>query len=276
LRRLTRLEPPYIIALTLALVLLVVVEGHSLSALLPHYAAGLFYLHGTIYGAENPVNILTWSLEVEIQFYILVPLLVSVFRIPDKRLRRAVLVGASLVAMALQHSVFGSNARLGLSILGFIQFFLMGFLLADVYLLDWKSAPSRSLRWDAVWVVAWVAMIGVLQFASGQWVFPFLAFVVFVAAFRGTWTSRVLRTPWIYTIGGMCYSIYLIHQLVINMAHHVTLGIVPSGNYVLDLGVQLLLLVPAVLLVSALFFVWVERPFMNPRWPQDLTARVRR
>jgi peptidoglycan/LPS O-acetylase OafA/YrhL len=190
--------------------------------------------------------------------------------------RRATLVGASLVAMALQHSVFGTNARLGLSILAFIQFFLMGFLLADVYLLDWKRKPARSLGWDGVWVLAWIAMIGVLQFSQGQWAFPFLAFVVFLAAFKGTWTSRILRTPWIYTIGGMCYSIYLIHQLVINTAHHVTMSIVPSGNFVLDLGVQLVLLVPAVLLASAVFFVWVERPFMNPRWPQDLSARFRR
>ena len=32
----------------------------------------------------------------------------------------------------------------------FLQFFLMGWLLADVYVVDWDEAPSHGRRWDVV------------------------------------------------------------------------------------------------------------------------------
>ena len=49
--------------------------------LLPHFFASLFYAHGLVYGSWSEINAVTWSLEIEVQFYILAPLLCRVFSI---------------------------------------------------------------------------------------------------------------------------------------------------------------------------------------------------
>lgn len=38
-----------------------------------------------------------------------------------------------------------------------------------------------------------------------------MLFVLYVGAFRSTWVSRVLTSPWVTTVGGMCYTMYLLH-----------------------------------------------------------------
>ncbi len=89
LRRLTRLEPPYILSLLVWAGLLFVVGQQSGREIMPHLLASMAYLHNVIYQSDSTINVVAWSLEVEVQFYVLVPLLASVFAIADTRLRRA-------------------------------------------------------------------------------------------------------------------------------------------------------------------------------------------
>lgn len=48
---------------------------------LGHYLASIAYLHNLIYLEPSSINTVTWSLEIELQFYILVPLLYGVYRL---------------------------------------------------------------------------------------------------------------------------------------------------------------------------------------------------
>jgi len=65
----------------------------------PHLLASFFYLHNMIFGAfPGAVNGVAWSLEIEIQFYVLVPMLALLFAISDPRLRRAGIVVIMLCA----------------------------------------------------------------------------------------------------------------------------------------------------------------------------------
>ena len=79
IRRLKRLEPPYIISLTLFFIgqlaagLLIFSEG------IKSYLVGLIYGHTLVFSKGSPINPVSWSLETEAQFYILVPLLFIFF-----------------------------------------------------------------------------------------------------------------------------------------------------------------------------------------------------
>ena len=84
-RRLTRLEPPYIIILVFSFVTLsfifpvdIQTEGTKNSALdiplIQSFLASFFYLHGIIFNSMPKLNPPAWSLEIEFQFYILAPL----------------------------------------------------------------------------------------------------------------------------------------------------------------------------------------------------------
>jgi peptidoglycan/LPS O-acetylase OafA/YrhL len=102
-----------------------------------------------------------------------------------------------------------------------------------------------------------------------------LAFVLFCAGFRGTVTSRVLGTPVVATIGGMCYSIYLLHFPLISIIGRHTLSIGSHGAQWLHLLVQTAIIVPPVLLICGIYFALIERPCMERDWPQKLWAWMR-
>jgi peptidoglycan/LPS O-acetylase OafA/YrhL len=73
LRRVTRLEPPYILCLLLFFGLKVVGARGTAHELLPNLVASMFYVHNLVYHSPSVINFVAWSLEIEIQFYVLAP-----------------------------------------------------------------------------------------------------------------------------------------------------------------------------------------------------------
>lgn len=275
-RRLTRLEPPYFVTVLLLFLLAVLIQGKTAADLYPHLGASLLYVHSLVYGASSPVIGVAWSLEIEVQFYILVPLLTMLFTIKNQRLRRSSLVALSLSLLAAQ-TLFLHSARSSLSILGYLQFFLMGFLLADIYLNYWHGVPARSLYWDAAALAGWPLLFVVLRVPGlTHWVFPFVILLLYCAAFRGVLSNYFFTQPWITAVGGMCYSIYLIHYDVISLVGRFTRRISFGHLYWVHLLIQLVLVGSAILVICGLYFVMLEKPCMRRGWPRRLRAYLRR
>jgi peptidoglycan/LPS O-acetylase OafA/YrhL len=277
LRRLTRLEPPYVISLLLLFAVLVLVKGHSAAALLPHLAASTLYVHNVVYNEASAINYVAWSLEIEVQFYIFAPLIGQLYRVRNTVGRRAIIIAASVAAAVLQMTVLAPNTRLAFTLLSFVQFFLMGFLLADIYLETWKGRPPVQRGWDVASLIGWPVLFLVLE--SGTLVpvlFPLLGLVLMIAAFRGNIGRRFIANRWIATIGGMCYSIYLLHYQLTAVVGALTTRLVISKLFWPNLLLQVILAVPVVLLASAVFFAAVERPCMDKHWPQKLARVIRR
>lgn len=256
LRRLTRIEPPYLVSVLLCLMILVLVKKQSLHMLLPHFVATVFYLHSLIYAALSTINPVAWSLEIEIQFYLLVPALTLIFAIRSKRIRRAVMVIAILALSAFALSLNG-HYRSDHSLLGTLQFFVSGFLLADIYLLD--PPQSRSYLWDVAAIAGWFLVLATGKVAWNL-MMPLGLVAVYWSAFAGRLTNHVFRSKFTSIIGGMCYSIYLIHQQII-------------GVVAMLFHRAVLVWIVSLVLISiccTIFFLLVERPCMSRTWPQSL------
>ena len=277
LRRLTRLEPPYFVAVIGLFLLALWVKGESAGGLLPHLLASLSYLHDLVYAAPSSVIGVAWSLEIEVQFYLLVPLLTLLFAVGDTWLRRSSMLGLIVVVLVLQSVLLHGSPRAALSILGYVQFFLAGFLLADVFLVSWNESPRRAFYWDIVALAGWPVLFVVLQHPRlTHWTFPALVLFLYIAAFRGRLMNWFFSNRWITAIGGMCYSIYLIHYEVISAAGRLTKRVSEGLPYWAHLSVQIVLVGAAVLLVCGLYFVLLEKPCMRRDWPRRLWARLRR
>lgn len=276
LRRLTRLEPPYILNLVIRFALLTLVMKESPADLLPHLLASMAYLHNVIYGCMSSVNFVAWSLEIELQFYLLAPLVTLLFAVRSKLARR--LLFASLIALfSLAAGRITGSQRCALSILSSGQYFLTGFLLVDVYLTDWKERPQRSLSWDVVSLLSWSGLILTLYERELQPLIVVPIFFAYQAAFRGSLSSRFFRWQPVYVIGGMCYTIYLYHYLVISALLRPLLQLPFWGEFPLwlELAAASLVLLPAVLLFSAVMFVLIEKPCMQKDWHWRLLDRCR-
>ncbi len=275
LRRLTRLEPPYIIAMTAFFLLLVARAENTLRELGPHFLASVAYVHNLVYEQGSLINVVAWSLEIEVQFYLLAPLLSTVFAIRSTFWRRAVIAGASIAFAFVQWRFVDPGSRLGLSLFNFAQFFLAGFLLADVYLIDWRQRPSTHRMWDVIALLGWTCVV--LSWKTPlteRLVFPFAALLAYMAAFKGPMVRRVFTNPWITVLGGMCYTIYLIHYPFISAAGARTISVGVSPDFGVNLLVQTILLVPPLLLVSTVYFLLIERPCMERDWPKRLAQSM--
>lgn len=268
LRRITRIEPPYLIVMTLLFVgSFVVGSGVGLG----HYVASLVYLHGTYYGTDSPLNSVAWSLEIEVQFYVFVPALAILLCTGRQRVRRqriAAIVGVAIGCHAL--GLITAYTFLGSS----IQFFLLGWLLADVYVADWGEAPRSGRMWDVVGFATLPALLIVGPTPLGSAILPLLVFALGYSIFRSIALRRVLSNRWIATVGGMCYSIYLVHYpLFVFLSRSLRpLGGLPSPVALIG---ACALLIPAGLALGGIFFVLVERPCMDPMWFERVLGRVR-
>jgi peptidoglycan/LPS O-acetylase OafA/YrhL len=286
LRRITRIEPPYIIHLIFLFLLCVLVFRHlppNRHYTLPqnwfpyvssHILASLIYSSDFIFEGHPALNVVLWSLEIEVQFYVIAPLLAQVFRISSAARRRAIIavcmIVAPILSSSIRHGIF-SDA----SLLAYIQFFLAGFLLVDLYLTKTFSFTSRGFTWDLVSVAVFAF---VASFGREGWsaiLMPWMIFVGCLAGFHGRIGSWFLSRPLITTVGGMCYTIYMYHYLLLSVAIPVAIRF---DTHVLWLDFFICYLIVSILIVPvcSVLFVLFERPFMRRDWPARFWAFVRR
>lgn len=281
MRRLTRLEPPYIFNILVTSVLLVFFARHefagmfpnlSFRGLLPSVSSSLVYMHNIIYPSALSVNPVAWSLEIEVQFYILVPLLVLILKL-QKIPRRLILALAVFFFIFFQH-LFPIKAR---TLYSFIQYFLLGFLLVDVYLsgfrLKLNAILSALLGCGLLFSLLYVNLY---RSAWEESVFAVLLFSFFVLVLSNELWQKIFRTRFLTAIGGMCYSIYLWHDIILSGAGNRTVLFVFFHSYPLALLWQMIILLPIILLISAGFYVFIERPCMDKDWPVKLWRFVTR
>lgn len=270
LRRLTRLEPPYLAVLIISFILLIVVKKVSFFSLLPHFGASAVYMHNIIYNSSSSVLGLAWSLEVEVQFYLLAPFLCFIFLVKQKIIRRLILL---LLIVLSGIFAFNNLWKMPVILPYFLCYFLSGMLLADLYFTGHRSVLNNI----AGLVAGVIILIGLPFLISLYSVEMFLLKLLLMnAAFYlvlfndglKKWMSRQLIT----IIGGMCYSIYLLHVLVMSAVSQ-GLAKITLWQGGLAAFVYAVILLAAVVLVSAVFYRLVEQPCMRRDWWKAIFTR---
>jgi peptidoglycan/LPS O-acetylase OafA/YrhL len=107
-----------------------------------------------------------------------------------------------------------------------------------------------------------------------QVLLPFIIVGLYLAAFRGRICSALFSNPVITDIGGMCYSLYLFHFLIISATSRISKPIHMGQNFWAYYLLQALLVLPVVLIFCGAFFLLVERPCMDRDWPHKLRNRL--
>ena len=285
-RRIKRIEPPYVFWMTAFFLIFLITKHADFFTYLPHYLANLTYTHAIFYNDWSPFNPVTWTLEVEIQFYILAPFLaLGLFAIKDKIIRRTGVILSVLLIIAAQHYLFPTVSEIDqypdlykittLNITAHLHYFLVGFLLADIYICDWKLM-NKSALFDVLAIISTVAMTYGFRwnFNMGSRVFFLVAlFGFFYSSFKSIYFNAFITNRWVMAIGGMCYTIYLIHLPLAELMIRLTKNMIISSSYEINLLLQLCIYIPLVLLFSALFFMILEKPFMYNDWPKRFAAK---
>jgi peptidoglycan/LPS O-acetylase OafA/YrhL len=273
-RRLTRLEPPYIVAMVGMFLVFPLVTSMDYWFAFKSLMASLIYSHVFFYDVTSFLLSVAWSLELEVHFYIVAPLLFLVLKLPSSLRRVGIL--AVIVVLPWLQSGFQTPA---FYLVHYIQF-----LLADFYI----NRPKINTN-HFVFVIIGAILFGVVLFlphvrthlqSSESDIYYAIAFPLSITAFyyivlTNHFWGKIFAFRWISLIGGMCYSIYLVHQPILSAVMKIFFRYQFFESYLPEVLFVTLLCIPPVMIGSILFFLLIEKPCMDPEWPEKLWASVK-
>lgn len=257
LRRLFRLEPPYIFNLLLLLLLSLVGVIPDWRGEIWHFLASLCYSHNLIYGEPSLLNGVLWSLEVEIQFYLICPFLAMILNRFSRIGKVATLIAFILLGVALSIEFDPEQTNMK-TLLGYAHYFLIGVLIAVT-----TKENSKDIKQYAPIVALAIVLYFALSFKLYLSKILELSLVFFIL-YTLLRCNRIKagRNNLFVLIGSMVYSIYMYHYLII-------IALVRVFNISVDSTFNAVTLVVLAVLLSAPFYILIERPTMKRGWEKE-------
>ncbi len=193
----------------------------------------------------------TWSIGVEISFYLLAPFLINA--------KRPVLVACATIGVILQFVTWGQHAPL----LFGVHFFLYGMLLYKH-----RAWVCQKLAWLVDRRHAWLLSVGIVAMVFyrmpsdisigrpdehahnllDRLIYPIIVGILLPVLHETSAGNR--RDYW---IGQLSYPFYLLHQLALDVSDSLGLG-----------GARKLLIVLIVCLLASALVVWLESVLVEP------------
>jgi peptidoglycan/LPS O-acetylase OafA/YrhL len=212
----------------------------------------------------------TWSLDIELQFYLLLPLLIVILRWPNGGLRWTILTCALLIGWVLGVALASRYAVL--SILLYMPVFLFGMA---IYLFDFRVSRAQARVSVVIFLLMGVVVAllpatrELLVYARGDrltdalfamsWCIPLLPFIIHNVRQPSDARDRFL--------GNLSYAVYLVHFPL------VTISVFLLGRHMVSW--EKLIYLGLVLSVSVVMYHLVDRPSeaFRHRFIRDLLRR---
>jgi peptidoglycan/LPS O-acetylase OafA/YrhL len=277
--RLTRIEPSFIIVMFVLLLGYVYVDKSlSLTKGLESFFLSIFHIHNIVYPDVYPLlNGSTWSLEIDVQFYLLMPLIAYVFVIKSNKFRRLLMVFLTLFFIFVnQHELNPLKFR---SIVGYFQYFMVGILLSDLYVT--KSIIISKTKFDNL--IGLLCFVAIHFFVKSQnnpffvnFIFDFAQVICIFLIFYYILNNNIfkfLKLNLFRNLGAISYSVFLIHYPIISLFGNPLIKISLTDYEFFDILIYSIIIILLVFLFSAIFYLLIERPFMNNKWRLIFNSR---
>lgn len=294
-RRLLRVLPAYYVQLII-LLLLWLILADRLPVPMTDILAHIFMLHNLFPGHGEMINGVYWTLPIEFDFYLVLPLM-ALLLAPKKW--PWLLAGTLLVVLAYRYGMFQvvlqeaktpEKVRVLNQLPGRLDQFVSGMLAAYAYSMIRESGMAQSsiYRWrNLLFTLSLLSLIGLSYFIhyiqpmgaanlpgqnfwSGHWsLFSWhtlfggaLALMILTLALGIRGINWLLANKIMLYLGVISYSIYLWHLPIVKLLGSRQLPeLLPAAPF---LNLVLWSLVP-VMVVSSLSYFAVERPFLKLR-----------
>lgn len=189
-----------------------------LAYLIGQLTVGQFYTPGFLksYGVGNPNGSL-WTIPVEIQFYIALPLLYWIGKRLSGKAFDCFLIAVAAVSFAAAAAISGRPETMAVKLFGatfipHIWMFIAGVLIARNFQ-NWASAiEGKGFHWLAAYVAVRLALMPLHSHVADTAAFVLLAFAVISLAYTGRDAARkILKEV------DISYGVYLYHMVIINV-----------------------------------------------------------
>ena len=286
-RRAFRIVPAYYLFI---LIFIVLIERSFITTAQGRWDAltSLAFLHFSAPHTEGVINYVFWSVEVEVQFYLLLPFMASWFFGRRCLVALPVFIAVPVAARWLIHaylyhgpdsisginSLFSGNILLSLGAFGFAMAFANLWLWAKYN----NKAPESRVLMDVLGFAGLAVFAALMysRYAAGPYFqekyhlfrlawFPLLHLSIGSVACSVIWGGflrKVIVNPVIDYVGVVSYSVYLWHPAVIQGLAKIpglggAQGSLPS--FLLFASVSLV----ACLVIATLSYAFVEKPFLK-------------
>lgn len=261
LRRVIRLELPYFLVLSFSAVVLVWgLHKYTPDVLWPHFLASMGYLHTWIWPCQQVLALpIAWTLEIEFAFYLVFPLMAMLFFLARKN--RRLLLGLVLLGSPLLYRFYPGLCYT--SLLYQLPYFIAGMLAADCrtdssVIQVLQQMPARVGQLAIAFLIGMI-LLRVYSPQLGQVPMSWIVFLLLALVLLTDHGKAVFRNPLLFTIGGMCYSLYLVHSAVISALARIVVPLVETWTYWHQFLVFALLALVAVGWAGTVFYLLVEK-----------------
>jgi len=281
-RRFIKIVPSYY--LQLLILTPWIVAAFSGTALLMQYVSHLLFIHIWFHSTYGAISGVLWTLAVEVQYYVIFPMLSWCFR------RQPVLTFLGMVGVANAYRfVFGVHHMGDYVIMtqmpGFLDLFACGMMAAWLYVMLRSRLPNAS-RWQLAFTVAgitgFIAYGALLKTAFNMRLIPAwqqvwtnghltalgFAFIVLTvgSCFAMGWWRWLVANPLLVFFSVISYNLYLWHQLIVTFLSRHSIPMPRTEQFLDDRPWQWSFTVVAVLVsvavASAITYAF-ERPLLT-------------
>lgn len=267
-RRAARIFPVYGMVVGLTLLALLLVQDAPWADIALHPAAYLTFTTNILIAAGQDGGqwlLPTWTVAVEEQFYLLLPVLIV---LTPRRYLLITLIGLCILALGYRSVFAPTNTEIAAMLLpGRCDTLLYGVIAALLQRTDGFARNLHLVRYACL--VALAGLVGVL--ASGNYnltviLTPALvglatACLILLAAF-GQQDLRAARLPALAWFGTISYGLYLVHQPINGLLHGLLLG----GRPDVQTPIQIVTTVGAAgasIAVAWASWLWLEKPILD-------------
>jgi peptidoglycan/LPS O-acetylase OafA/YrhL len=276
IRRLTRLEIPFLLSCIVFYIAFTLNDSRNLLDGLGHFFATITYTHVFIYGEWTPFNPVTWSLETEIQFYIMAPWLIHIMLKPrSNMIKGSIFLCLFALPLILNYHFFDflKQYHLHMSIILFLPYFMTGILIAYLFFNYQSFFKVKSIAWDVIGLLSFYCLF-YFAWSPNQFYFCFFLFLLFLSTFKGAFLNYLFTREIIFTLGGMCYTLYLLHYPLIHLIGRYTKQLSVGDSFLINYFIQAIIILPVIFGIASIYFLLIEKPCMNKNWPHDLYHRI--
>lgn len=209
----------------------------------------------------------TWSLAVEEQFYLLLP--ITIYSTNFKKLPYLLV---ALILLAPLFRIILPSAHAFVSLLSRMDALLIGVLLAYLTLMPNALIILRN-NLKYLYMAFVVLLAGVITFTIlfadwypsyvYSWLAVFYAVILLIAlSDRNGLVAKILNSPILLKLGTISYGVYIFHELTTYLLHQLLLNQSPRIASLKELAVTMLSLVVTIL-AATLSYHYFEKPFLK-------------
>jgi len=199
-----------------------------------------------------------WTISVELQFYIITPILYMLFKIVNNKKNNTILYSLILISMAIHfvyysykinHSELFIYKLLGVSFIPWLYMFLIGILYQKHFISIHKLLKNKAL----ILTIIYISLVYITKLQLGNGINPILFILLTTLIFSYSYTNpsfsmKILRG------NDISYGVYIYHMILVNF--FIYKGLTSDILYSI---IVICLTIPT----AIISWKFIEKPFIN-------------